>query len=168
MATPSKLYSGCSLLMGFLFAYSTAVQFNDPDWYLWVPLYGCACAVNLLKWYVSIEAMKHVAKATMGFGICLWVKVVAEDYMNGIAGFLSLDLSERVVREKTGSGLVVCSMILHLIAASSSSSSSTRIHRTSKSKREFPRYLTYGMAWLVAFSYGLPIFFLVQKGKMKF
>ncbi|CAK9320332.1 unnamed protein product [Citrullus colocynthis] len=167
MATPSKVYSSCSLLMGILFAYSTALQFNDPDWFLWVPLYGCACAVNLLKWDVFLEAMNQVGKATMGLGICMWMKVVAEDYMNGIAGFLSLDLSERVVREKTGSGLVVCSMILHLIAASSSSS--PKIHRTSKSKREFPRYLTYGMAWLVAFSYGLPIFFfLVQKGKMKF
>ncbi|KAL0543013.1 hypothetical protein IC582_018100 [Cucumis melo] len=166
MAIPSKLYSSCSVLMGFLFAYSTAVQFNDPDWYLWVPLYGCACAVNLLKWNVSLEAMNNVAKAAMGVGICLWVKVVAEDYMNGIAGFLSLDLSERVVREKTGSGLVVCSMILHLIAASSSS---PKLRRTSKSKRVFPRHLTYGIACLVAFSYGLPIFFfLVKKGKMKF
>lgn len=101
--------------------------------------------MNLLKWDVFLEAMNQVGKATMGLGICMWMKVVAEDYMNGIAGFLSLDLSERVVREKTGSGLVVCSMILHLIAASSSSS--LKIHRTSKSKREFPRYLTYGKAY---------------------
>ncbi|XP_022133255.1 transmembrane protein 220 [Momordica charantia] len=165
MATPSKLYSSCSLLMAFLFAYSTAVQFNDPDWYLWVPLYGCACAVNLPNWVISSETIGYVAKATLGLGIYLWVKVVAEDYVNGIAGFLSLDLSERVVREKTGSGLVMASMILVLMAESPS----PKLHRTSKSLRPFPRYLPCGMATLVAFSYGLPVFFfLVQKGKMKF
>ncbi|XP_023003396.1 uncharacterized protein LOC111497019 [Cucurbita maxima] len=163
MATPSKLYSCCSLLMAFLFAYSTAVQFNDPDWYLWIPLYGCACAVNLLNWDVSLEGVAYVAKATLGLGICLWVKVVAEDFVHGIAGFLSLDLSERVVREKTGSGLVVSSMVLHLIAESSSSI------RTRKGERVFSRYVSHGMASLVAFSYGLPIFFfLVQMGKMNF
>lgn len=180
------------------------------DWYLWIPLYGCACAVNLLNWEVSLKAMGYVAKATMGLGICLWVKVVAEDYVkNGIEGFLSLNLSERMVREKTGSGLVVSSMILQLLAAASS----PKIHRTTK--KMLPRYIRYGkississfcislhfflslktlekiihskqvvrsfwlwvtcedviagMALLVAFSYGLPIFFfLVQKGKMKF
>ena len=120
--------------------------------------------MNLLKWNVSLEAMNNVAKAAMGVGICLWVKVVAEDYMNGIAGFLSLDLSERVVREKTGSGLVVCSMILHLIAASSSS---PKLRRTSKSKskRVFPRHLTYGKAISSFFSLWLQM--EIREAKIK-
>lgn len=37
-----------------------------------------------------------------------------EGYAYGEAGFWSLDLSQRVVREKMGSGLVLISMILQL------------------------------------------------------
>jgi hypothetical protein len=43
---------------------------------------------------------------------------VIEDFVYEIAGFWSLDLSERVVREKIGSILVVISTILQLKAAS--------------------------------------------------
>lgn len=45
-------------------------------------------------------------------GILLFVKLVLEDFEYGISGFWSLDLGERVVREKIGSLLVVVSMIL--------------------------------------------------------
>lgn len=41
-----------------------------------------------------------------------------EGYRHKIAGFWSLDMRERVVREKFGSGLVVFSMFLHLEATS--------------------------------------------------
>lgn len=47
-------------------------------------------------------------------GVLLLVKVVAEDYADGVSGLLSLDMRERVVREKLGSGLVVLSMTLQL------------------------------------------------------
>lgn len=47
----------------------------------------------------------------------MYVKVVLEDFVYGIAGFWSLDLSERVVREKIGSILVVISMILYIEAS---------------------------------------------------
>jgi len=43
---------------------------------------------------------------------------VVEDYVYEIAGFWSLDLSERFVREKVGSILVVISIILQMEAAS--------------------------------------------------
>ncbi|KAI4319752.1 hypothetical protein MLD38_033314 [Melastoma candidum] len=38
-------------------------------------------------------------------GLFLFVRVVAEDYRHRIAGFWSVDLRERVVRDKIGSGL---------------------------------------------------------------
>jgi hypothetical protein len=43
---------------------------------------------------------------------------VVEDYVYEIAGFWSLDLSERVVREKVGSIFVVISIFLQMKAAS--------------------------------------------------
>lgn len=48
----------------------------------------------------------------------MFIKVVIEGFVSGIAGLCSLDLTERVVREKIGSGFVVISMILRLEAAS--------------------------------------------------
>lgn len=68
-------------------------------------------------WAVSSKAIKQVAEAALWLGIFLFVKVTAES----ASGFLSLDLSERVIREKVGSGLVIISMLLQLAASKSSS-----------------------------------------------
>ncbi|KAG6766874.1 hypothetical protein POTOM_028050 [Populus tomentosa] len=157
-------FSLCSLLMAALFGYSASVQLNDPDWYFWLPLYACACAVNLVNWAISNTTIRQIAKVTLWFAALLFVKVVIEDYVNGTAGFWSLDLSERVVREKTGSGLVLISMILHLEASSEPQHS-----KMPRKRREFPRSVEYGMASLVIFSLGLPfVFFVIHDGEMKF
>ncbi|XVF17801.1 hypothetical protein REPUB_Repub10bG0155400 [Reevesia pubescens] len=89
------------------------------DWYFWFPLYACACVVNSLNWRISpkVGPIKHIAKVAMLLGVFLFIKVVIEDFVRKIAGFWSLDLTERVIREKTGSALVI-SMILHLMTLS--------------------------------------------------
>ncbi|KAM6564519.1 hypothetical protein CsatB_024517 [Cannabis sativa] len=167
MSTPTKLKSFCSLAMAALFAYSASVQLNDHDWYFWLPLYSGASIVNLVSWVISSKPINHLGEAVLCLGIFLFIKVVMEDIGDGISGFWSMDLSERVIREKIGSGLVVISMILQLIASSSSTQSpqvSMKRHRNS-----YPRYVEYGMAFLVGFSYGLPfVFFVLQRGEMKF
>lgn len=53
-------------------------------------------------------------------GILLLVKVIVEGYVEGVAGLWSLNMRERIVREKLGSGLVVMSMLLHLKASHAS------------------------------------------------
>ncbi|KAF3438850.1 hypothetical protein FNV43_RR17125 [Rhamnella rubrinervis] len=157
MAAPTNLYSLCSLLMATLFAYSASVQLNDPDWYFWFPLYSGACIVNLLNWIVSTRTISHVASAALWLGIYLFIKVVVEDFMDATSGFWSLDLSERVIREKAGSGLVVISMVLQLIV-----SSSPRVSTPGFNNIKLPRYVEHGMAILVGFGYGLPFaFFMV-------
>ncbi|XP_062102318.1 uncharacterized protein LOC133812563 [Humulus lupulus] len=164
MATPTKLYSFCSLAMAALFAYSASVQLDDHDWYFWLPLYSGACIVNLLNWVISSKPINHLGEAVLCLGIFLFIKVVMEDIRDGISGFWSMDLSERVIREKIGSGLVIISMILQLIASTQSPQVSTKPQRNLS-----PRYVEYGMAFLVGFSYGLPfLFFVLQKGEMRF
>ena len=61
-----------------------------------------------------------------------------EDMLNNISGFWSMDLSERVVREKIGSGLVIISMILQLIASKSQQVS------TKRQRNKLSRYVEYG------------------------
>ncbi|RRT78877.1 hypothetical protein BHE74_00020387 [Ensete ventricosum] len=53
-------------------------------------------------------------------GILLLAKVIVEGYVKGVAGLWSLNMRERVVREKLGSGLVVVSMLLQLKASRAS------------------------------------------------
>jgi hypothetical protein len=92
-----------------------------------------------VSWAISNTTIRQIAKVTLWFAALLFVKVVIEDYVNGTAGFWSLDLSERVVREKTGSGLVLISMILHLEA-----SSEPKHSKMPRKRREFPRSVEYG------------------------
>lgn len=88
------------------------------DWYFWFPLYSCACLINLISCIITTKLNKLIARVTLWIGIILCSKVVVEDYVYEIAGFWSLDLSERFVREKVGSILVVISIILQMEAAS--------------------------------------------------
>ncbi|KAK7359935.1 hypothetical protein VNO77_01904 [Canavalia gladiata] len=117
MATSRKLFNLCSFLMATLFAYSASVQLNDPNWYFWFPLYSCACLINLTNGIVSRKLNRPIATITLWVGLLLYIKVVLEDFVYEIAGFWSLDLSQRVVREKIGSMLVVISIILQIEAS---------------------------------------------------
>ncbi|XP_048233394.1 uncharacterized protein LOC8260590 [Ricinus communis] len=167
MAKASLFFSFCSTLMAAVFAYSASVQLNDLDWYFWFPLYACASLVNLVNWAISSKTIvRQIAKVTILLGIFLFLKVVIEGFVSGKTGFWSLDLSERVAREKTGSGLVIISLILHLEASSEPKQSSSR---KDGNKKGFPTCVEYGMAILVTFSFGLPfIFFVVKNGEMRF
>ncbi|XP_004509292.2 uncharacterized protein [Cicer arietinum] len=155
METSRRLFNLCSLLMSTLFAYSASVQLNDPDWYFWFPLYSCACLINLTNFIITTKLNKSIERIVLWVGILLCSKVVVEDFLYEIAGFWSLDLSERVVREKIGSIFVVISIILQMEAASN-------IHK------DISNIVKYGMVILVVFSYMLPfVFFVVLKGEIK-
>nr|KJB75217.1 hypothetical protein B456_012G033200 [Gossypium raimondii] len=149
MAKPRNLFTCCSLLMAIMFGFSSSVQLNDPGY------------------------IKHVAKVALCLGVLLFIKVVVEGYVRKIAGLWSLDLAERVVREKTGSLLVIISMVLHLVCLSEALDLKQRKTRKIVGRGfvayafEFNSYT--GMAGLVAFSYGLPfVFFVIQKGELSF
>lgn len=83
--------------------------------------------MNLLNpTYSNKETVRKIAVMALWLGLFLFIKVVWEDHRHKIAGFCSWDLRERVVREKFGSGLVFCSMFLHLKAASDPLEGNTR------------------------------------------
>lgn len=158
----AKLYRICSILMAALFLASASVQFNDPDWYLWIPLYSCAAYVNLMSSLASVSSKRTTAtgKITFWLGIFLLSKVLLENYFGDIVGIWSLDMRNRLVREKIGSGLVTSSMILQLSFEEDS---------TKRKTMKLRSYMEYGMAFLVGISYGLSLVFLVYHEKeMKF
>ncbi|KAL6499209.1 hypothetical protein OROHE_026237 [Orobanche hederae] len=105
----------CNLLMASLFAISASFQFNDSDWYFWIPLYAIACMVNLVSWGENpTSRMRKMARFALWLGLFLFVKVVMEGGMM-MTGFWSSNMRERNVREKFGSGLVISSMLLLLL-----------------------------------------------------
>ncbi|KAG6508563.1 hypothetical protein ZIOFF_033937 [Zingiber officinale] len=153
------------------------------DWYLWLPFYASASFVDLL--YVGFAAsrrLRQAASLVLWGGVLLLVKVVVEDYVDGCSGLLSLDMRERVVREKLGSGLVVLSMSLQLKVSSNEGEveerqSSARlaqsgefkpdqIHASFARENSSPRYenliVFAGIVALVAVSIGLTLHFFTN------
>ncbi|XP_009629324.1 uncharacterized protein LOC107791533 [Nicotiana tabacum] len=141
-----------SLLMALLFALSASFQFNDPDWYLWFPLYAMACLVNV------VNGVTKTAKFALLMGIILFLKVVIEDvrFHQRITGLWSFDMRERLVREKLGSGLVILSMSLQLLKSDTNNPS-------------LANHVEFGQSILVAIGYGLSFAFLLfSRPEMKF
>lgn len=91
-----------------------------PDWYFWFPLYVLAAAINLLRLNFRWRAIAQSAMLVLCGGISLLIKVLVEAHLYGLCGFWSMDMRERVVREKIGSGLVAISMLCILITAAAS------------------------------------------------
>ncbi|XP_042390702.1 uncharacterized protein LOC121981955 [Zingiber officinale] len=155
IALQPPVLSACSIIMSILFAYSASVQLNDPDWYLWLPFYASASFVDLL--YVGFAAsrrLRQAASLVLWGGVLLLVKVVVEDYVDGCSGLLSLDMRERVVREKLGSGLVVLSMSLQLKVSSNEGEVEER--------QSSARLAQSGIVALVAVSIGLTLHFFTN------
>ncbi|XP_057529643.1 uncharacterized protein LOC130808190 [Amaranthus tricolor] len=149
-----KVYSICSILMAGLFLVSTSVQFNDPDWYFWIPMYSCAAYVNL-KRTLSFVAPKRITAAgivALWLGMFLLIKVLLEDFFGDMIGIWSLDMRHRLVREKIGSGLVIWSMILQL---------SVEQDPTKWNSMEIGLLIEFGMTVLVGISCGLSFVFLI-------
>ncbi|KAL0461507.1 UNVERIFIED_CONTAM: hypothetical protein Slati_0038300 [Sesamum latifolium] len=144
--------------MALLFAVSACFQFNDPDWYLWIPLYVTASAVNLVNWEIPQDSRtRKTGRFGFWVGVLLFVKVSIQGFVDGREGFWWMDMRYRVVREKFGSGLVVISMFLYL-DTSSNSDHPTRL-----------RLAKYGMPILVGVAYGLSfVFFGFQHKEMRY
>ncbi|GMH25243.1 hypothetical protein Nepgr_027086 [Nepenthes gracilis] len=191
MAKNAKLYKICCILMAFLFAVSASVQLNDTDWYFWIPLYASASFVNLMScWTDSSEMVKRIGHGALLLALFLFTKVVVDEDLNRRDAFWSVDLRERAVREKFGSGLVFVSMILQLTASSIHEDSTRKKMKTNTEETNYDdelaasppsnnlmdmkkiklaTYLEYGMAILLGISYGISFSFLLYQNKdMKF
>ncbi|KAH7352617.1 hypothetical protein KP509_19G054300 [Ceratopteris richardii] len=100
-----------NLFMSFLFAYSASVQLNDTDWYFWFPFYSSASLISLIH---GTEKARYPLWSILNlcFGLLLLIKVIIE--AAPMTAILSLDMNERVVREKCGSFLVISTMGLQI------------------------------------------------------
>jgi hypothetical protein len=69
-----KVWTGANILMLVMFVFSVIVQYNDPDPWVWMPVYGAAavaCGLALagkLKWWLP---------ALVGVGSIAWAATIA-------------------------------------------------------------------------------------------
>ncbi|KAL0430346.1 UNVERIFIED_CONTAM: hypothetical protein Sradi_0660600 [Sesamum radiatum] len=131
-------------------------------WYFWIPLYVTASAVNLVNWEKPQDSRtRKTGRFAFWLGVLLFLKVSIQGLVHERDGFWSLDLDmrDRVVREKFGSGLVVISMFLYLDTSSNSDHPTGLRFRLAK----------YGMPILVGVAYGLSfVFFGFQHKEMRY
>ncbi|XP_074294332.1 uncharacterized protein LOC141622172 [Silene latifolia] len=163
-----NLYLICSLLMAALFIISTSAQFDDPDWYFWIPLYAGAAYVNLMNLIgtSSSKITTNVGSIILASGEFLASKVILEHYSGESVsvGILSMNMKERVVREKIGSVLVILCMILQVSAGTEFNKDPAK-----KMRLDVASSTKYGMAILVCIGYGLSaVFLMYHENEIKF
>ena len=81
------------------------------DWYFWLPLYASASIVSFMH---TLAPKKYPLWTilTLLFGILLFFKVIIEAIE--MDALFSMDMQQRIVREKWGSFLVAYAMALQL------------------------------------------------------
>ncbi|KAL2642225.1 hypothetical protein R1flu_009812 [Riccia fluitans] len=114
-ASPGREFSVSSFILAIVCAYSASVQLNDIDWYFWLPLYSLACFVCLANAMARFNAVSRIlSHVGIICGSVLLVKVVLQGcYQDRIfrwKNFMSVDMNQKLVREKFGSLLVCVSM----------------------------------------------------------
>ena len=74
-----------NLIFAILFTLFAILQWNDPDPYLWIPIYGFACIVCLMNYKNKYDLFTHIAGIIfcLGFGMkLLFIRDGVMDWMN--------------------------------------------------------------------------------------
>uniref|UniRef100_A0A7C9CRQ0 Uncharacterized protein n=2 Tax=Opuntia streptacantha TaxID=393608 RepID=A0A7C9CRQ0_OPUST len=162
----AKLYMISSILMAALFIVSASVQFNDKGWLAWILLYASAAYVNLTSCIkqLPLKFVGGMSKLTGFHAQFLLTQVILDDSFHGKAGLWSLDMREKLVREKLGCILVILSVVLQ--------TSAIELFHRDPSRRvnmQVSPSIQNGMAILVGIGYGLSFVFLkYHEQDMKF
>ena len=73
-ATKSAVWTAANVILGLMFAFSVAVQFNDPDPIRWMAIYGAATYVCLLE---TRRRTSVLLAATVGMVAVVWAATIA-------------------------------------------------------------------------------------------
>jgi hypothetical protein len=77
----SKLVSVANVVMFFVFLSFVAVQYNDPDPYLWMPMYGAAALSCWLRWR---SRPYQLLSAITGIVALVWAGFWARDVIGQV------------------------------------------------------------------------------------
>eukprot|EP00897_Mesotaenium_endlicherianum_P009378 jgi/Mesen1/8469/ME000478S07973 len=112
------LQAAC-LVMALFFSYAAYVQINDPDWYIWLPLYGSASALSLLqalqhslaasRWRDKVTRRFHAAAVASCFALqlsALCASASASGESLGASLRKMVDVDAEIGRECLGASVV--------------------------------------------------------------
>jgi hypothetical protein len=94
------IVSGANVVMFFVFVAFAAVQYNDPDPYLWMPMYGAAAVACLLAWR---SKPVRVLAALVALVALVWAGFLAPDVIGKVSFsemFSSFRMISKVVEEE--------------------------------------------------------------------
>lgn len=109
-------------IIALLFIIFAAVQYNDPDFYIWVPLYG-VIAIVAIMWDRGWRNKKVLFALSLMFflGMCFYIPDVIYWVLEGtpsIAGSMKAESPFiEFVREFFGLGICLTALTLYLRAA---------------------------------------------------
>jgi hypothetical protein len=90
-----KLVQAANVAMFFVFLAFVAVQYNDPDPYLWMPMYGAAALACWLRW----RSRSHRGIAgLLGIVALVWALFLAPDVV-GRVSFSEMFSSFRMISQ---------------------------------------------------------------------
>ena len=75
----SRIWTAANVVMLTLFAFSVAVQFNDPDPLLWMAIYGSAAVVCAFEVRKKTPLWLPVAVAAVALAWSAWIAARAHD-----------------------------------------------------------------------------------------
>lgn len=98
-----------SLIFAILFLYAAVVQYNDPDTFLWVVIYGLAFLSSVLFYFKKLPALVYWIFGLAYLGGCIynWPET-----FEGIS--LGTGEWENVEKAREALGLLVCALLMFL------------------------------------------------------
>lgn len=103
-----------SIIFGVLFLLFAAVQYNDPDPQVWIPIYGIAAVACFMAyaglgkwWFFGLLAVMFVVAA-----VYQWPPVF-EGFLFSEVGMRSVNIE--LARE--AGGLAICALVMGILAA---------------------------------------------------
>ena len=106
-------------LMVLLFMYAAAVNFNDPDWYWWVPLYGAAAVIAAgAAW--RADTVPWIAPAAVSLIALVWAARLAPQVIGKVRfGELWVEEGMKTIQIELGRefyGLLIVVVWMALVA----------------------------------------------------
>ena len=101
-----------AIIFALLFTISAALQYNDPDPFLWVCIYGFAAVLSIL-YFLGLEhkALYAIPLVLYAAGmVYLW----PEQYL-GVTGKMSEAPEIELARESLGLGICALAFLLYLL-----------------------------------------------------
>ena len=104
MTSPARI---TALIFSFLFILFAVFQYNDPDPFIWIPIYGVAALVSLAFYFkkINLPFLIIVTVAYFFGAIYMWPPT-----FEGI--FLAMDYKIEIEQARESLGLAICGLAM--------------------------------------------------------